>query len=277
MLQHLLIAIDGAEASAQIAVRAVHLAQALGAQLLLCHVRRPAGPHPGAAPALARLEAEAQALGVGSASLSCAHTQPWRALLDAAIGAHADLLCLMPRRQRPLLAWLWGSTTREVLAHASLPVLLLRRGSKTPARYRQVLAVATGCPSDRRVVGLALRLAAASVAQLTLVARCAPPETQQRAGDLTEAAEADAQNREHWQDTLAAWRTQASGMGVRCTVEIVPSEHPGRMVAERLQALDADLLVLGRDPGHSLGTPPDDGAAVSHQQTPEDVDVLVVP
>lgn len=276
MLQHLLIAIDGAEATAQIATRAVQLAQPLGARVVLCHVHRAAGPHATATQALARLEAAAQALGVHSTTLSCEHTQAWRALLDAAIGAPADLLCLVPRRQRPLLAWLWGSTTREVLAHATQPVLLLRRMSKTPARYRQILAVATGCPSDRRVFGIALRLAAASVAQLTLLARCAPPAARPRAGDLAEAAEADAQTREHWQDTLAAWRTQASGMGVRCSVEIVPSDHPGRMVAERLHALDADLLVLGRDPEHSLGTLRGDGE-VSPHQAPEDVDVLVVP
>jgi nucleotide-binding universal stress UspA family protein len=60
-------------------------------------------------------------------SAKCAYGKPYRAILDAANSERSDLIVIGVRGRNPLDVMLFGSTTNQVIRHASCPVLTLTR------------------------------------------------------------------------------------------------------------------------------------------------------
>lgn len=147
MYQRILVATDGSAQSAQAMRDAIALARALGAQLCIFHAvpHYPAGYFEGRATSapgeVARTEgawvdrgqalvdaacAEAAAAGVAATPVLQVTDRVGESLVEAARSHACDLVVMASHGRGGLSRLLLGSETQYVLAHAGLPVLVLR-------------------------------------------------------------------------------------------------------------------------------------------------------
>jgi nucleotide-binding universal stress UspA family protein len=145
MYKHLLFPADGSELSRSFAEQAVRLAVALGAQLTALHVTplfRPEGLHAHEILREARDDSErarveankvldavarlAQPAGVACTTVHRVSDKPWQAILEVAAESGCDLVCMGSHGHSGLRALVLGSVTKDVLAHAKVPVLVAR-------------------------------------------------------------------------------------------------------------------------------------------------------
>lgn len=143
MYRHVLAPTDGSPIALEGMRAAVQLAKAMGARLtfIACSTpleelvlvppsARQRAEYDQAVEAAARVgldagHALASAADIAAESVHASAAQPWRAILDAAETRGCDVI-VMASHGRGGVSGLLGSQTRKVLAHSSLPVLVVR-------------------------------------------------------------------------------------------------------------------------------------------------------
>jgi len=149
MFKHILIPTDGSRLSTEAAKAGVRLARRLGARVTGFFAAPPATPvvYRGALPVgyttpehhekmirraaqahLAVIERAAKAAGVRCECLTVTSDFPAQAILETAARRRCDLIFMASHSRRGLSGLLLGSQTQKVLAAASIPVLVYRRG-----------------------------------------------------------------------------------------------------------------------------------------------------
>ena len=148
MYKHILVPTDGSELSHRAVREAARLSVALGAKLLILHVRSPLEfPHHVEGGALTRLpsavlqqevEAEERALmdraikvaaeaGVTATPAFIAGTSPYQAILQVSREQQCDLIVMASHGHRGLTDILIASETKKLLTHVvGTPVLVVR-------------------------------------------------------------------------------------------------------------------------------------------------------
>ncbi|MEQ1941770.1 universal stress protein [Mesorhizobium sp. VNQ89] len=149
MYKHILISTDGSELAQKGVDHGLSLAKSLGAKVTIVTVTEPfpfsataagAGWVPGpddiasyqegqkefADRTLAKVKEAAQVLGVEAATVHVADARPAEAILDVAKTEACSLIVMASHGRRGLGRLLLGSQTSEVLAHSSVPVLVVR-------------------------------------------------------------------------------------------------------------------------------------------------------
>ncbi len=144
MFRRLLVATDGSSLSAGAVTLAVGLARRLGADIVgfsaaepypyagigqlepAVHARVQAAAAAQANGALAALEDAARTAGVACQTVLREVDPPWVGILDVAEDRGCDCIVMASHGRRGVAALLLGSQTQNVLAHARLPVLVVR-------------------------------------------------------------------------------------------------------------------------------------------------------
>lgn len=147
MFKHIIVPTDGSGFSNKAVTTAAKLAQALGAKLLLLHVRSPlesphhveggALSHLGGQVVMQEIEEEERdlldaALAIAAAEGAAAETafiagySVYEAIIRIAGEQHCDLIVMASHGRRGISGLLMGSETQKVLAHTSIPVLTVR-------------------------------------------------------------------------------------------------------------------------------------------------------
>lgn len=147
MFQHILVPTDGSRFSNKAVATAARLAHALGAKLLVLHVRSPIeSPHHVQGGALATLGGKkvlqeiedeerklldaalktAAADGTAAQTAFIAGYSPYDAIIRIAREQHCDLIVMASHGRRGISELLIGSETQKVLTHTAIPVLVVR-------------------------------------------------------------------------------------------------------------------------------------------------------
>lgn len=145
MFKHILIATDGSPLSERAALRAVHLAQALSAQITAIHVSDPfhvqsprASSDPNAAERYNRdcearaaaclgvVKDAAVAAGVGFDAIHVPAQSAAAEIIGAADDRGCDVICMASHGRTGLAAVFLGSVAVEVLTRSHIPVLVWR-------------------------------------------------------------------------------------------------------------------------------------------------------
>lgn len=149
MYMHILISTDGSEVAQKGVDHGLTLAKALGARVTIITVteRIPvyydstglayarnfggledftAGQNEAAEAILAAAKESADRLGVSAETLHVANAQPAEAIVEAAKSRNCSLIAMASHGRRGLNRLILGSKTSEVLAHSSVPVLVVR-------------------------------------------------------------------------------------------------------------------------------------------------------
>jgi nucleotide-binding universal stress UspA family protein len=148
MYKYILLPTDGSPLAARGARAGVQLAEALGAKVAAVYVAMPyapavygdaavfyAGPSPkehkqfsqeAAQKAFAPIEAAARKAGVACATLVLFERKPWEGILKAARSRKCDAIVMASHGRGGLGGVFVGSETQRVLAHSTIPVLVIR-------------------------------------------------------------------------------------------------------------------------------------------------------
>ena len=133
MYKHILIATDGSDLAALGLEHGLRLAASLAAQVTVITVTEPmdqrivdAAAVAGVRDAAERYEA-AEAQGVTVEMKSLVNASPAEAILGESREGGNDLIVMSSHGRRGLKRLLLGSQTAEVLAHAEVPVLVIRQ------------------------------------------------------------------------------------------------------------------------------------------------------
>ena len=148
MYKHILIPTDGSPLAARGAKDGVRLAKALGGTVTALYVAMPyapavygdaavfyAGPSPkehkqfsqeAAQKAFAPIEGAARKAGVACATLLLFERKPWEGILKAARSRKCDAIVMGSHGRGGLGGVFIGSETQRVLAHSTIPVLVIR-------------------------------------------------------------------------------------------------------------------------------------------------------
>jgi len=144
MIAKILVATDGSVLSRKAINAAVDLARGLGAALV-GFTAVPGYPYASVGeikPAdysdfqaragalandrLAEIESAARAAGVVCTTTMAETAQPWRAIVEAARDSGCDVIVMASHGRAGVSGFLLGSETQHVLAHATMPVLVVR-------------------------------------------------------------------------------------------------------------------------------------------------------
>lgn len=147
MFKHILIPTDGSEASGKAVEQAMALARFCGAKATGIHVLVPnLGVYYGEAvwvddriqaemretaeaegnKYLDRIEAAAKTAGVKFERVLLEGDIPWKGIVETAQQRGCDIIVMAAHGRRGLAALMLGSETNRVLAHATVPVLVVR-------------------------------------------------------------------------------------------------------------------------------------------------------
>lgn len=146
MYHHVLIPTDGSELSERAVTHGVALAKAHNAKITALHVTPPfhvsaldpitvvqsaQERHLGRARVLASQHLEvvanaARAAGVACDTVHIVHDHPYQAIIDTAGSKRCDLIAMASHGRHGVSAVILGSETAKVLAHSTIPVLVLR-------------------------------------------------------------------------------------------------------------------------------------------------------
>jgi nucleotide-binding universal stress UspA family protein len=147
MFTHLLVATDGSERSQRAVRHAVDLASKLGAKLTIVTAMSPNVPQLMAEyPSVLRItgdsvgeaiEADARThlaaakdvadeVGVAADTVLALNPFPWQGILETAGKLGCDAILMASHGRRGASAVLLGSETQKVLAHATVPVIVVR-------------------------------------------------------------------------------------------------------------------------------------------------------
>ena len=147
MFQNILVPTDGSDFSIKAVSTAARLAHSLQAKLLLLHVRSPIEfPHHVEGGALTQLDGNIvmqeiedeerklldAALEIAAADGTAAETafvagySTYDAIIRVAQEQHCDLIVMASHDRHGLAGFLVGSETQQVLAHTTIPVLVVR-------------------------------------------------------------------------------------------------------------------------------------------------------
>jgi nucleotide-binding universal stress UspA family protein len=145
MFKHILIPTDGSELSLAAMEKGVALASEIGAKITALHVipdyqaiglRMEMLEVTRSAYMIAAKQAADEALGAARRAASAAgvecevhsaeHENPYKAIIEAAMDRHCDLIIMASHGRRGLSGLILGSETQKVLTHSTLPVLVYR-------------------------------------------------------------------------------------------------------------------------------------------------------
>lgn len=145
VFRHVLLPTDGSRLAAKGVKAGVKLARALGARVTGIYVR-PERPPPiygeaalyymqgdyeklaekAAGDALAAIAREARAAGVACAMRILKAAHPWQGILAAARASRCDVIVMASHGRSGIGGAILGSETQHVLAHARMPVVVIR-------------------------------------------------------------------------------------------------------------------------------------------------------
>jgi len=144
MFKHILVPVDGSQTAQKAVMKAAGLAQAFGSAVTVIYVIDPY-PFTGlgsdfaygqaeylqaasaeAKEAIAAARAALEPLGVRVHSDVVEAHAAWRGILDKASAVGADLIVMGSHGRRGMEKMILGSVAQAVLAHAHLPVLVVR-------------------------------------------------------------------------------------------------------------------------------------------------------
>jgi nucleotide-binding universal stress UspA family protein len=174
MFTKLLVPLDGTPEAAVAVLPALTLARATGASVHLIRVSRAAlgvPPVDEAAEAelgLERVAAELAADGV-AVGTQVRRGDPAEEIVAEARQRDADLIVMATHGRAGLGRAVIGSVAERVLAHAPVPVLVLRPGGHRMAHLRTLLVPLDATPGGAHALGAALGLARATGAGLVLL------------------------------------------------------------------------------------------------------------
>lgn len=147
MYQKILVVTFGTELSNKAVVEAAQLAHAVGARLLVLHVRSPVDiPHHAEGGALSRFGEEkiseeiyeqerelldratqiAASIGITAETAFIADLLPYEAIIRVSQEQHCDLIVMGTRIRHGLPGYFLKSETQKVLEHTQTPVLVVR-------------------------------------------------------------------------------------------------------------------------------------------------------
>ncbi|MBI1943188.1 MAG: universal stress protein [Betaproteobacteria bacterium] len=148
MYSQILVSTDGSKLSQKAIRTAVRLAKATGGAVTGAYVMAPYVPpaygegvmyatyvtpkrykeacERAAKKALAAVEVEAQAAGVGCRKAMLTADNPWEGIIKAAKSKRCDLIVMASHGRRGLAGLVLGSETVKVLTHSKIPVLVCR-------------------------------------------------------------------------------------------------------------------------------------------------------
>ena len=146
MYQHILISTDGSDVAQKAVDHGLTLAKSLGSKVTLVTVteRLPvytgldgglsaaayddfgAGQREAAGKVLAAAKEAASQAGVTAETVLIENAQPAEAILETAKARNCDLIAMASHGRRGLGRLFLGSVTSEVVAHSSVPVLVVR-------------------------------------------------------------------------------------------------------------------------------------------------------
>lgn len=260
-IAHIVAATDYSPAAERAVQRAALIAMQLNAQLHLLHVAHPLDLYPGLElepDALVRHEQMRQAasgnrlgalaamlhdhfgLQVHSATrIGRAHTQ----ISDYAQSVSADLVVCGARGENTLMDLVLGSTASRLLRIAGCPVLVVK--NKKIAPYRQALVAVDFSPSSTDVFANALAVAHGARVEALHVYDTTIEERMRQAG-LDEATITDFRVRAGAEMDKRLDALVAGQPGEDLVTRHRMAGYPAAAICERIVALPADLVVLGR-------------------------------
>jgi nucleotide-binding universal stress UspA family protein len=248
VFKKLLVPLDGTAQSAVALPLARTIARATGAAVILVQVVPPEMVGAGAAVRTARktLPNVAYELGAGDLRVAAVVREaaaPSEAILEVIRERSADLVIMVTHGRGGMARALHGSVAQRILAESPVPVLLLRPGGHRVTRIQRLLVPVDGTPQAALALGLAVPLAKAMGAQITIL-QVVPPRAQFAAleGEIMELVwDEDAlTHAEHYVSGLAAPLQRAGMMVEGRAVLGRPSETIVRTAAE----VEADVIVM---------------------------------
>ncbi len=255
-----LAALDLEAGSDVVLARAVQLATAHGAALVVLHVIEaepvlPAAAHMNLTQGELRAQLEQQAIAVLEAKLIENHRTrqtevhvafgpPHEVITHAARERHADVVVIGPGKGRTLKDRMLGSTADRVVRTSAAPVLVVRKASAEP--YRRMAVAIDGSPPSERALAKARKLAPDAAIQLVQAVDIPLPfrQAMMRAG--TSQAEVDryrAMRIGKAREDLSALRSDVLG-GKGPSVRVLDGE-PGPALVRLSRGSRIDLLALG--------------------------------
>jgi nucleotide-binding universal stress UspA family protein len=179
-------------------------------------------------------------------SMEIVFEQPYRAILDRATAAEADLIVIGPHRPRPVGERHLGTTADRVVRTAEQPVLIVREPLSLPLRRVLVPTDLSEAARGALYVGLswtsALRVPSGTDAPRTAldVVHVAPPLAP---GDRKQQRHAtvDAALRREIETVLE----YGGGTGLAIERELIEASEPADAIARLARQMRADLVVIG--------------------------------
>jgi nucleotide-binding universal stress UspA family protein len=186
MFKHILIPTDGSPVSMRAAKAALRLAAQLGARVSIYHAiddwqpqaygegygisvktlqAFERGARESGAKLLAAVAKAADAAGVRSSRLIEKARTPYEGIAAAARKSRCDLIFIGSHGRRGISKLMMGSVTQNVLAHATVPVLVYRGSGAV--RLRHILVPTDGSPASLKGARAAVRFAAEVGARVT--------------------------------------------------------------------------------------------------------------
>lgn len=195
------------------------------------------------------------------------------AIVDAAVGANADLIVVGSRGRRLLASLVLGSTTRTLAMLSPLPVLIARQ-----RKLRRVLVAYDGSAAARAAVDLVRRLQLPDDARVTLSTVLAVHDwtgTGLEGADLRKLRQrVEREDRAHAAQLLEDATTAL--MERRPNQVLIESGPVAEAILRRATEIEADLVVLGSR-GVAGPRRPFWGSTAEHLTTTAPCSVLIVP
>ncbi len=257
MFKNLLIPLDGTTDAAVALPAARTLARATAGELTLLRVVPPrslGADTPALEDArtyLAAIAAELAKGGIVAHTVVRQGTSAADEIVRDAVTGGADLIVMATHGRGGLQRALVGSAAQGVLAHSSVPVMLLRPGGHRMNHLHTLLVPVDGSPGASLALSVAVPLAQATGARLVLVQVVIPGLQYYPEGPLRVDVDLD-------EDRLASAQQYAAGLARRIERAHVAAEGRtvlGRAWEEIVQAADAvgaDLIVMST---HALTGP----------------------
>lgn len=262
-IAHIVAATDYSPAAERAVQRAALIAMQLNAELHLLHVVHPLSlyPAPEFEPGILMQHEQYRQVASGNrldalAAMLHDHfglqphtaTRIGRAHLEISAYAQsvsADLVVCGARGENTLLDLVLGSTASRLLRIAACPVLVIKNKNKKITPYRQVLVAVDFSPSSAAVFATALAIAHGARIEALHVYDTTIEEQMRQAG-LDEASITDFRVRAGAEIDKRLDALVAGQPGEDLVTRHRMAGYPAAAICERIVALPADLVVLGR-------------------------------
>jgi nucleotide-binding universal stress UspA family protein len=242
MLSKLLVPLDGMPQAA-VAVRLAHtLAQLTRGQIVLVRISK---DELGTADALAYLTQVADELRADGTAVQVQveHGDTATQIERVAQAQHADVIVMATHGRSGVGRTVLGSVAERLVTRGSLPVVLVRPGAHPLGRLQTLLVPLDGSPGAGIALGMAVALARASGAQLTLTEVVEPIPRYAYVDNYVDPAwdEEARQAAEVYVQALAARLRRA---GVQADGHAILGANVAEQLVSKADRVEADLVVM---------------------------------